>query len=197
MKKKNGFSKPVRILCILFVTVAVGLGLCGGTLWILKNQKSGKSVATAYVYINQASAIPHSQQISVPVEPIYDYLQLVVTEYALTDAQKTACTEMDSAGDDSSALAKLSVAELQSMVRTGYDTETRLVEISVTAGDERSSQTLADALAQFSATVFNELLLGGLPYAQYDGNVEVKTLTWGEVWSRAKQNDSTDKKATE
>lgn len=134
---------------------------------------------------------------SVPVEPIYDYLRLVEMKSTLTGAQKAACTAMDSAGDDSTALAKLSVEELQSMVRTGYDTKTRLVEISVTAGDERSSGILADALAQFSAAFFNEAMLGGLPYAEYDGNVEVKTLTWGEVWSCAKQGDSTDRKATE
>lgn len=197
MKKKNGFSRLVRIWCILFVIAVVGLGLCGGAFWILKDKKSSQNVATAYVYINQSSAIPHSGLVSVPVEPIYDYLRLVEMKSTLTGAQKAACTAMDSAGDDSTALAKLSVEELQSMVRTGYDTKTRRVEISVTAGDERSSGILADALAQFSAAFFNEAMLGGLPYAEYDGNVEVKTLTWGEVWSCAKQGDNTDRKATE
>lgn len=77
MKKKNGFSRLVRIWCILFVIAVVGLGLCGGAFWILKDKKSSQNVATAYVYINQSSAIPHSGLVSVPVEPIYDYLRLV------------------------------------------------------------------------------------------------------------------------
>ena len=197
MKKKNGFSRLVRIWCILFVIAVVGLGLCGGAFLIKKNKKSNLCTATVNVYIHRPNGTLQAQQISISNALPNDYLKLVTMKSTLTDVQKAVCAEMDKAGEDSSALANLSIKEFQSMVSTKYDAEKRLIEISVTTEDELSSRVLVDAIAKISVATFNDVLLGGLPYAEYDGNVEVKTLTWGEVWSRAKQGDSTDRKATE
>lgn len=197
MKKKNGFSRLVRIWCILFVIAVVGLGLCGGAFLIKKNKKSNLCTATVNVYIHRPNGTLQAQQISISNALPNDYLKLVTMKSTLTDVQKAVCAEMDKAGEDSSALANLSIKEFQSMVSTKYDAEKRLIEISVTTEDELSSRVLVDAIAKISVATFNDVLLGGLPYAEYDGNVEVKTLTWGEVWSCAKQGDNTDRKATE
>lgn len=147
---------------VWWILLLIGIVVCGSVYGFMKVTHVDEYTATATVYINRPSGTLQASQVSISNALVGDYIELVTMGETLETVRNTL-------GIDAKELPN---KKFEKMITVSNSTDTRWIQISVTAEDAQNAVDLANELADQSVHAFNYDLLGGETYSKYYGKVD-------------------------